>query len=191
MPAPSEALDSSVDVSNHHNLTQFLAHVQLCQIMSEIHGVQFFDQAIPKDTLLHEAWMLKMERSIQMWQDCSTSDGETPGWTISSANHCRLLLYRPCSRNIAPSEPSLRAASTVAIRTINGYWEVVKAGNLVFAYQYVFNIFQAGMVLLYALRNHGPTLRDAALEEDAYRALSLLTQLFVSDLLISFCFPFP
>ena len=161
-------------------LNQFLSHVHLCQIQSEILGVQFFDQELPKDTPEYADWMQKIESTIQTWQNNATSHSESPTWSINAANHCRLLLYRPCSRNIVPPESCLQTASTIAIRVISGSWEVAQASNLVPSFQYVYDVFQASMILLYALRNHSPMIRDSGLEEMAHQALDLLPPLFVS-----------
>jgi hypothetical protein len=142
--------------------------------------VQFFDQILPKEAPDYAGWIQKMEQSIKAWRECAISEGDTPGLATLAANVCRLLLHRPCSRNIVPSEPSLRAASAIAIEIIDGCWELVRGGNLIFVFQYVFNVFQAGMVLLYALRNHAPTVQESSLEAETRRVLDLLTPLFVS-----------
>ena len=161
-------------------MAQFLSHVHLCQIQSEILGIQFFDQELPKDAPEYADWLQKMEITIQTWQDLSTSHSESPAWSTNAANQCRLLLYRPCSRIIVPSESSLHTASALAIQIINSSWDIVQASNLVPTFQYVFSVFQAGMILLYALRNHGPMVRDSDLGEHVRQALDLLILLFVS-----------
>ncbi|KAH8889048.1 hypothetical protein GQ53DRAFT_808030 [Thozetella sp. PMI_491] len=147
-------------------------------MQSEIHGVQFFDQELPTDTTDYNEWVKKMEKSIQIWQDNSGSDAVLPEWSVNAANHSRLLLYRPCSRNIIPPDSSLQAASTIAIRMIHDYWNLAQGGSLAFSFQSVYNVFHAAMILLYALRNHGQILRDCHLEEEARQGLHLLPQVF-------------
>ncbi|KAF2798705.1 hypothetical protein K505DRAFT_96146 [Melanomma pulvis-pyrius CBS 109.77] len=178
MPSDARMVEPDLEIHHQRKADLFLSHVQLSRLQSEIHGVQFFDQILPEDTPDYGDWICKMENSVQEWQERLSSDGDIPGWSINAANHCRLLLYRPCSRNIVPSESGLRAASSVSIRTINGYWALVQAGSLIFSFQYVFNVFQAGMVLLYALGDHGPIELGFALEEEANEAIGLLVPLF-------------
>lgn len=161
-------------------MSQFLHHLQLSRIQTEIHQVKFFDQGLPEGIVDYEHWLQNMESSIQAWQEGSTSDSRAPEWSISAANHSRVLLHRPCSRNIVPPDTSLQAASAAAIRMINCYWSLVQAGNMFSPFQHVYSGFQAGMVLMYALRNHGRTLRESSLEDEVHNALDLLVKLFVS-----------
>lgn len=179
LPHDISVLGTGLERQNHR-ANQFLGHIQLSQIQSEIHGVQFFDQTLPKDTPSYTDWMRKMENSIQTWQDCLATEGDMPGWSAIAADHCRLLLYRPCSRNMIPDQSCLQAACTVAIRTINSHWTIARAGTLIFSLSSVFNAFQAGMVLLYALGNHGPAELGSVLGSGAREALGLLPSLFVS-----------
>jgi hypothetical protein len=166
---------------SNRGLNQFLSHVQLSRIQSEILGVQFFDQALPQETPDYGDWIRKSEVSVQTWQECLAVDGDIPGWSIVLADHCRLLLYRPCSRNMVPDESCLRAATAVATRTIHGHWATMQTGSLIFALQYVYYVFQASMVLLYALGNHGPEELGSVLEAEARDAIELLPSLFVSN----------
>lgn len=168
--------------SSDRSLNQFLSHVQLCQIQSEIVGVQFFDQRLAQDTPEYADWLRKMENTIQTWLSSSAVHDDSPTSLINTADQCRLLLYRPCSRNIVPSESDLQMASALAINIIRCSWEIVRASSSlsVPTFQCVFNVFQAGMILLYALRNHGVMVRDSDLGEQAHASLELLTPLFVS-----------
>lgn len=186
-PSDSNSLEPTTEGQHHSREGLFLSHVRLSRIQSEIHGVQFFDQNLPADTPDYGDWIRKVENSVQEWQDSLSSVGDIPGWSLNAADHCRLLLYRPCSRNIVPSESGLQAATSVSISTIHGYWALVQGGNLVFSFQYVFNVFQAGMVLLYALGNHGAVELGFSLQEAANEAVNLLVPLFVSAL-VTTCF---
>lgn len=191
----STRLPSDIDAPNpidsgiqhQKNANRFLGHVQLSQMQSEIHCVQFFDQQLPRDTPEYGNWMANTEESIQRWQESFALDGDVPGWSISAADHCRLLLYRPCSRNIVPNEQCLRAACSVAVKTINGHWAIIQAGSLIYSFQYVYNTFQAGMVLLYVLGNHDPIGLGSTLEEEAHQAIGLLLPLFVRNFYLLAC----
>ena len=168
------------EVEGLSKIDYFLSHVRLSQMQSYIHGVQFFDQDLPEDIVDYADWMQRTELSIQAWQDSFVLDGSIPGWSINAADQCRLLLYRPCSRNMVPDESCLRAACMVATRIIKRHWSVVQEGNLILSFQYVFTVFQAGMILLYALGNHGASEMGPEIDAEACQALELLELLFVS-----------
>lgn len=178
----TECQESRINITPGYRtrMTQFLHHVQLSRIQTEIHQVKFFDQRLPEDTVDYEHWLQNMESAIQAWQEGSTCDHGAPEWYVSAANHSRVLLHRPCPRNIVPPDTSLQAASAAAIRMINCYWSLVQAGNMFSPFQHTYSGFQAGMVLMYALRNHGRTLRESSLEDEVHKALDLLVKLFVS-----------
>ncbi|KAI1867245.1 uncharacterized protein JN550_007297 [Neoarthrinium moseri] len=77
------------------------------------------------------------------------------------------------------SEAGLQAATTMAIALVDGYWRLTQAGGMIHVFQSVYALFQVGIFLLYALRNHSTTVRDSSLEEGARRALHLLPDLFL------------
>lgn len=161
-------------------IEHFSRHVRLCQILSEIHGVQFFDQALPCGASNYTDWMQSTERSVQDWQDWFAIDGSIPGWAVRAADRCRLLLYRPCSRNIAPDGSCLRKACEVAIRMINRDCTVDQADGLLLTFQDVFDAFQASMILIYVVGNANTLELGSAIDLQAHQALELLYPLFVS-----------
>ncbi|KAJ4293363.1 hypothetical protein N0V90_008645 [Kalmusia sp. IMI 367209] len=178
IPSNDDILAMNSASYDSEKASQFIKHVEISQIQSEIHGVQFFDQALPADTPEYTDWMRRIEHSIQAWQDSLAPDGNIPAWSIAAADHCHLLLYRPCSRNMVPDELCLQAACTVAIRIVNRHWAAIQNGSPIFAFQYVYAVFQAGMILLYVLGNHGAAEVGSALEAEAHQALTLLESLF-------------
>lgn len=154
--------------------------MQLSQLQSEIHGIQFFDQALPDGATTYAEWIQKVESSIQEWQEFLAIGDAMPEWALRAADRCRLLLYRPCSRRIAPPDSALQTACIVAIRTITSYWNIVQKGGLIFSFTDVFDTFQASMILIYVVGNRTTLAPDSVIEHQALQALEYLEPLFVS-----------
>ncbi|KAF4489664.1 putative transcriptional regulatory protein [Colletotrichum fructicola Nara gc5] len=170
--------------SNHsgniQSVTQerFLMRTHACILQSEIHATQFFDQSLPDYVKDHADWTNKTNEAVQRLANEATPGSLTDPWLISAPYQCRVLLHRPCSRNIVVSDESLLAVVTAATNLIALDMNVAKAGGLVMAFEIGNRDFQAGMVLLYALRNHPAKLEEASLTVTAERALSDLVHLF-------------
>ncbi|KAM5362855.1 hypothetical protein ACJZ2D_012304 [Fusarium nematophilum] len=157
---------------------QFLIQTRVCLIQSEINAVQFFDQPIPGQETSHDSWLQGMKDSIQELLRYATTEGVVNSWMISAAHQCLILLHRPCSRNIAVSESSLIEAASASIQLINASLKTAMAGGFVVAFDLANCSFQAGMVLLYALRNHVVEVQHATLVDDSNNALENLSRLF-------------
>lgn len=160
---------------------RFSSQVRLSQLQSEIHGIQFFDQTLPDDVTNYADWVQRVERSIQDWQNLLAVGDAMPEWALRAADRCRLLLYRPCSRMIMPTDTSLQTACIVAIRTIISYWNIVQKGGLIFSFTDVFDTFQASMILIYVVGNRNTIIPGSPLEQQALQALDYLEPLFVSS----------
>ncbi|KAK2772748.1 C6 transcription factor, partial [Colletotrichum kahawae] len=150
--------------------------------VSEIHATQFFDQALPDYVNDHADWVNKTTEAVQKLANEVTSGSLVDPWLISAPYQCRVLLHRPCSRNIVVSDESLLAVVIAATNLIALDMNVAKAGGLVMAFKIGNRGFQAGMVLLYALRNHSARLEEASLTAAAETALSDLVQLFMATI---------
>uniref|UniRef100_A0A8H7K7I6 Zn(2)-C6 fungal-type domain-containing protein n=1 Tax=Bionectria ochroleuca TaxID=29856 RepID=A0A8H7K7I6_BIOOC len=164
-------------VSHLNQEKQFLIHVRVCIIQSEIHGVQFFDQDIPESAADYDTWVQNTKDSIQDLVNQITADGFATSWLISAAQQCQVLLHRPCSRNISVSTSSLNAAASASIQLINTSLEGAMAGGLIGTFEIANSAFQAGVVILYALRNRTSELQQASLRIQAQEALDNLVQL--------------
>jgi hypothetical protein len=168
-------------VSHLNQEKQFLIHVRVCIIQSEIHGVQFFDQDIPESAADYDTWVQNTKDSIQDLVNQITADGFATSWLISAAQQCQVLLHRPCSRNISVSTSSLNAAASASIQLINTSLEGAMAGGLIGTFEIANSAFQAGVVILYALRNRTSELQQASLRIQAQEALDNLVQLLVCE----------
>ncbi|KAF3798467.1 putative transcriptional regulatory protein [Colletotrichum gloeosporioides] len=157
---------------------RFLMRTRACVLQSEIHATQFFDQALPDSVKDHADWINKTNEAVQRLANEATPGPLVDPWLISVPYQCRVLLHRPCSRNIVVSDESLLAVVIAATNLIALDMNVAKAGGLVMAFEIANRDFQAGMVLLYALRNHSAKLEEASFTAAAERALSDLVQLF-------------
>ncbi|KPM38688.1 hypothetical protein AK830_g7887 [Neonectria ditissima] len=157
---------------------QFLIQTYVCLIQSEIHAVQFFDHPIPARASDYDTWVQQTEMSVRNLVEQVRADGVATPWLVSAAHQCQVLLHRPCSRNLAVSESSLVAAATASIDLINTSLESVINGGFVVVFELANSAFQAGMVLLYALRNHASELQQASLIKRSESALEDLGKLF-------------
>ncbi|VUC24632.1 unnamed protein product [Clonostachys rosea] len=175
---PHEDLEQFIQRVSHLNKEkQFLIHVRVCIIQSEIHGVQFFDQSIPESAADYDTWLQETKDSIQDLVNQVTADGFATSWLVSAAQQCQVLLHRPCSRNISVSTSSLIAAATASIQLINTSLESAMVGGLIGTFEIANSAFQAGVVLLYALRNHASELEQASVRVQGQEALENLVQL--------------
>ncbi|KAH6647874.1 fungal-specific transcription factor domain-containing protein [Truncatella angustata] len=160
----------------------FLMHTRLRLIQSEIHGIQFFDQPFTSDVENHEDWVQKTTELIQRLVDQMIASGASPSWLVAAAYQCQILLHRPCSRNITVSNSSLLAAVTASTQLLTSYMGSVQDGGLIMTFELANSAFHAGMVLLYALRNHVPNLEQSSLTDKGPNTLEVLCQLLVSSL---------
>ncbi|KAH8173715.1 amidase domain-containing protein [Sarocladium implicatum] len=160
---------------------QFLVHTRVRSIQSHIHGIQFFDQHLPKEAKSYEAWVHDTANLIERLVAQVTAEGAAKSWLAAAAQQCKVLLHRPCSRNIAVSESSLVACVTAVIQLITSYTSTVQAGGFVMAFELANSAFQAGMALLYALRNHSAVLEETSLLNTGHKALHNLPKLLASE----------
>lgn len=158
---------------------RFLMRTHACVLQSEIHATQFFDQSLPDYVKDYADWTSKTNEAVQRLANEATLGSLIDPWLTSAPYQCRVLLHRPCSRNIVVSDESLLAVVIAATNLIALDMNIAKAGWLVMAFEIGNRDFQAGMVLLYAPRNHSAKLEEASLTVAAERALSDLVQLFV------------
>ncbi|CVK98837.1 uncharacterized protein FMAN_08412 [Fusarium mangiferae] len=155
---------------------QFLVQIMICFIQTEILSVQFFDQPIP-DNKDHNSWVSTTEESIHVLLKYANSEGITSLPLISAAHQCQISLHRPCSRNIAVSESLLIKAVTASIQLIDLSIKTISIGGFILTFSLACNSFHAGVVLLYALRNHTLTLQQADLIDQSNHALEQLCKL--------------
>ncbi|EPE04123.1 monocarboxylate transporter [Ophiostoma piceae UAMH 11346] len=171
----------------HQKETEFLLHTRVRVLQSSIHAVQFFDHRLPDNVDDYNAWVLQTEQAIQRLANLANPEGKaivdgacgssSIQWLLSAAYQCRVLLNRPCSRNLTVSEPSLLAAVTAAIQLLTSYEALAGAGGFLITFEIANSAFHSGIFLLFALRNHAGQLKEAVLFDNAQRALQLLIAL--------------
>ncbi|RSL45782.1 hypothetical protein CEP54_014130 [Fusarium duplospermum] len=159
---------------------QFLIHTRIRIMQSQIHGIQFFDQPFPDHFEDYDAWVQSMVDLIKSLVNQGATDGLSRSRLESAAYQCEVLLHRPCSRNIAVSAPSLIAAATASIQLITSHIQAVRSGGFIMAFELANSAFQAGMVLLYAVRNHAAELEGTPVLVSGHEALNVLIQLLAS-----------
>ena len=165
--------------SHNFKEIEFLVHTRVRIIQSQIHGIQFFDQALPSDAEDYDGWVRDTDGLIDNLVHQVAADGLARSRLEASAHQCQVLLHRPCSRNITVSESSLIAAASSCIRLIKSHMKVVQSGGFVMVFELANSAFQAGMVLLYALRNHATELEQTMILTPGHEALQVLGQLLV------------
>ncbi|KAM0546727.1 hypothetical protein ACHAPJ_010655 [Fusarium lateritium] len=163
-------------VSHASEGKQFLIQIRICFIQTEILSVQFFDQPVPNDKD-HNSWVATTKESIHALLKYANCEGITSLPLISAAHQCQISLHRPCSRNIAVSESFLIEAVTASIQLIDLSIKTMSIGGFILTFGLACNSFHAGVVLLYALRNHALTLQQADLIDQSNHALEQLCQL--------------
>ncbi|KAL2875593.1 hypothetical protein SGCOL_009210 [Colletotrichum sp. CLE4] len=162
---------------SHPKERQFLLDLQVCVMKSEIQATQFFDRPVPSHSGSHDEWVQRMDQRIQSLYHVTTANGRTNLQLSSSCLQCQVMLHRPCSRNIAVSEASLVSVVKAAVDLISLDTKTAESGGLVMVFEIGNRVFQAGMLLLYALRNHASTLQRASLADNAADALKNLAEL--------------
>ncbi|UPL02929.1 hypothetical protein LCI18_013863 [Fusarium solani-melongenae] len=156
---------------------QFLIHTRIRIIQSQIHGVQFFDQPFPNHFEDYDAWVQSMMDLIKSLVNQGATDGLARSRLESAAYQCEVLLHRPCSRNMAVSASSLIAAATASIQLIMSHIQAVRSGGFIMAFELTNSAFQAGMVLLYVVRNHAAELEGTPILVSGHEGLDALIQL--------------
>lgn len=148
--------------------------------------VQFFGYALTDSATNYDDWVLLMDMQIQNLHEKTLSiDGMTVDWFTNAVRHMRLMLHRPCPRNPTPSSVSIKAALTAAVGIAHGSWDLIQGGYLIFPFNNVYNTFQAGLVMLYALKHHFQIVSANSLHSEIMEALDLISRLFVRAI------PFP
>lgn len=153
---PHTALDGSLQgppslgVKEHN----FIIHIRVRLLQSQIHGIQFFDEPVPASFPSYEAWRKHCQHSVQRLLAQLAADGLGNSWIVAAAHNCQLLLHRPCSRNISVSAETLIPSVTAAIELVQSSLRALETGGFVIVFEMGNSAFQAGILLLYALRNH-------------------------------------
>ncbi|KAK1496572.1 hypothetical protein CTAM01_08210 [Colletotrichum tamarilloi] len=159
---------------------QFLLDLHVCIMKSEIQATQFFDRPVPSYFGSHDDWVQQMDvRTRNLSHDVS-AHGNPHSSLVASCLQCQIMLHRPCSRNIAVSETSLVSVVNAAIELIALDAKAAESGGLVMVFEISNRMFQAGMLLLYALRNHATKLQRASLADIATASLKNLSVLLTN-----------
>jgi hypothetical protein len=173
----------SIELNRYENdnpkEVQFLVHTRVRSIQSQIHGVQFFDQNIPRSAPDYRSWVEMTTTLINGLINQAPAGGASKTWLTTVGQQCQVLLHRPCSRNIAVSEASLIACVQASIQLNMLHIGAVRAGGFVIAFEIANSAFHAGMILLYALRNHSDVLKQARLSDASQESLNGLPVLLV------------
>lgn len=159
---------------------QFLLDLQVCIMKSEIQATQFFDRPVPSLSGSHGDWIQQMDLKTRHLSQGGSAHGSPHSSLVANCLQCQIMLHRPCSRNIAVSETSLVSVVKAAIELISVDAKAAESGGLVMVFEIGNRIFQAGMLLLYALRNHATKLQRASLADIATTSLNNLSALLVS-----------
>lgn len=158
---------------------EFLVQTRVRIIQSQVHGVQFFDQPLPRNMEDYDDWVKDVGGLIDNLVQQVATDRLAHSRLESAAHQCQVLLHRPSSRNMAVSESCLIAAANAAIRHITSQMKVARSGGFVMVFELANSAFQAGMVLLYAIRNHASVLEQMMILTPGHEALEVLGQLLV------------
>ncbi|UQC89963.1 uncharacterized protein CLUP02_15494 [Colletotrichum lupini] len=159
---------------------QFLLDLQVCIMKSEIQATQFFDRPVPSYFGSHDDWVQQMDVRTQNLSHDVSAHGNAHSSLVASCLQCQIMLHRPCSRNIAVSETSLVSVVNAAIELIALDAKAAESGGLVMVFEIGNRMFQAGMLLLYALRNHATKLLRASLADIATASLKNLSVLLTN-----------
>ncbi|KAK1714208.1 hypothetical protein BDP67DRAFT_618126 [Colletotrichum lupini] len=106
-----------------------------------------------------------------------SAHGNSHSSLAASCLQCQVMLHRPCSRIIAVSETSLVSVVKAAVELKSLDARAAKSGGIVMVFEIGNRIFQAGMLLLYALRNHATKLQRASLVDIATASLNHVSAL--------------
>lgn len=159
----------------------FLYHIRLRQLQTKVHIVQYFGYPLTDSAPSYGDWVILMEREIQnLHGTVTSSNGTGVDWFTNAIRHTRLMLYRPCPRNPTPSSFSIKSAVTAAVGIVHGCWDLIHSGYLIFPFHNVYNAFQSGLVMLYALKHHFQIVSANSLHSEIMEALELTPRLFVS-----------
>lgn len=180
------------DFSQHHSATkehlkemQFILHVQLRILQSQIHAIQFFDHPLPDESKNYDDWWHEVHQRIQSLAEAAKSLKQNPfhygissmSWLESATLHCLVLLNRPSSRNLMVSESSLLTGVSAAVRLMSSYEDLAGTGGYLATYEIANSAFHAGIFLLYAVRNHFSELQQSFSLDEPQLALQKLVGL--------------
>ncbi|KIW28241.1 uncharacterized protein PV07_07920 [Cladophialophora immunda] len=136
----------------------FINFIRFRQIQSEICAVQFFTRSLANKT--YAQWTSEMEKKIGSLHDSISLMMETaPDWCSHAVCQSRLMLYRPCSYNLTPSDTQMTACFAAAVEVANACWTGSRTAHLVFVFHMVHNLFEAGTTILYLLKISPETFR--------------------------------
>ncbi|KAK1712972.1 uncharacterized protein BDZ83DRAFT_92302 [Colletotrichum acutatum] len=147
---------------------------------SEIQATQFFDRPVPSHSGSHEDWVQQMDLRTQRLSQGVSTQGNSHSSLVANCLQCQIMLHRPCSRNIVVSESSVVSVVKAAIELISLDAKATESGGIVMVFEIGNRIFQAGMLLLYALRNHATKLQRASLADIATTSLNNISALLTN-----------
>ncbi|KAF2107978.1 fungal-specific transcription factor domain-containing protein [Lophiotrema nucula] len=117
-----ESQSISEDVYARRRGTQWLNHVRLRQLQSEVYGINFGTADIPFPS--YQDWMSDMDRRLRLWKqnvDVEEFSETGPDWFDFVMSTIHFYLHNPCPRNPTPSEASLLICFDAASTTLHGY----------------------------------------------------------------------
>jgi hypothetical protein len=154
---------------------QWINHVRLCQLESEIFAVNFEDLPVAS----YGPWMDGMDTRLRDWRRYVASMSEAgPDWSDFVMSTVQLYLHMPCPRNPSPSTHSLLVCYDAAKVTAFGYLGMIIHGFLKFDWHCAHQCFAAASLLL----QHGQLYLQYHTHHEVSELVDQFSNVFVCQL---------
>jgi hypothetical protein len=135
------------DVYTRRRRQQWINHVRLRQLQSEIYAVNFGEADLSGRS--HDTWMNEMDRRLHLWkQDVVSMSESGPDWFDFVMSTVQFYLHMPCPRNPDPTESSKLICFDAASTTLYGYLGMMQSGFLKFDWHCAHQCYASASLVL-------------------------------------------
>ncbi|KAF2729753.1 hypothetical protein EJ04DRAFT_580415 [Polyplosphaeria fusca] len=135
------------DTYSSRRKIQWLNHVRLRQLQSEVYDINFGTAEIPFGS--YQIWMSDMDSRLQSWKQEATIMPETgPDWFDFVMSTVQFYLHQPCPRNPTPKDIDRVVCFEAASTSLHGYYGLMQTGFLKFDWHSSNQCFPNSMFIL-------------------------------------------
>lgn len=169
-------------VSSYRKRQQWLNHVRLRQLESEIYSINFGNAQV--DYPSYSDWMTDIDRRLHSWKEAVIALSDSgPDWFDFVMSTVRFYLHMPCPRNPSPTDSSKLICFDAATTTLYGYLGMMQTGFLKFDWHCAHQCHSSAMLVL----DNIPLFNQAYSNGRVMALLNQFSEAFVSQ---SYCVPF-
>lgn len=139
--------DPSMQDTSFARRQQWLNHVRIRQMESEIYAVNFGNEDYSSRS--YSSWMTEMDDRLRSWKEAIITFSDSgPDWFDFVMSTVQVYLHMPCPRNPIPTDASKLICFDAVTTTLYGYLGMMRGGFLKFDWHCAYQCYPSALLVL-------------------------------------------